>query len=56
MSTTTIINLSACRLAHPKPMQPDLGAMAVLPYRVWHAAVIGYCQAWMAVMSPRGRS
>ncbi len=55
--STTIINLAAWRLAYPKPLQPDLGAaMAVLPYRVWHAAVIGYCQAWMAVMSPRGRS
>lgn len=52
---TTIVNLAAWRLAHPKPLQPDLVAMAVLPYLVWHAAWCGYCQAWAEVMFPGGR-
>lgn len=52
----TTVNLAAWRLAHPRPMQLNVQHLAVLPYLVWHAAWCGYCQAWMAVMSPRGRS
>lgn len=52
---TTIVNL-AWRIDHPKPLQLDVQRLAVLPYLVWHAAWCGYFQAWMAVMSPRGRS
>lgn len=54
--SATLINLTAWRRAHPKPLQPELGAMAMLPFLVWRAAWCGYCQAWLAVMSPWGRS
>jgi len=49
-------SIAAGRLAHPNPMHPDICAMSMLPFRVWCAAWCGYCQAWMDVMSPRGRS